>query len=55
MGRIMIVVIDEHGGADKTFTGRSDAADPRVLMTGFGSKHILGIPGALAPYAAGIA
>ena len=55
MRRGVIVVVDQHGGADEIFARRSDGADAGVLMAGFFAQRVFGLADAFAPDMAGIA
>src|SRR6185295_16532086 len=51
----VIVIVDQHGGADKIFSRGSDTADARVLMAGFRAQSFFGGAHAFAPHMTGIA
>ena len=55
MGRGVIVVVDQHGGADEIFARGSDGADAGILVAGFLAQRVFGLADAFAPDMACIA
>ena len=55
MGSGVIVIVDQHSGADQIFSRGSDTADARVLMAGFRAQSFFGGAHAFAPHMTGIA
>ena len=55
MRRGVIVIVDQHRGANQIFAGGADAADARILMAGFFAQRLFGVPDAFAPDIARVA
>jgi hypothetical protein len=51
----VIVVVDEHRCSNEMLARRTDGADARVLVTGFGAQQIFGCAYAFAPHFACVA